>query len=196
MKTFIEKLKKIQSELNAPKDAFNTFGKYYYRSAESILKAIKPLLAETGLVLTVSDDIIAVSDRIYVKATAKITDGEHTVETSALAREPLIKKGMDDSQITGAASSYARKYALCGLLAIDDNKDVDALPPEDKRSQSKPLDLKAYQEAVEQAETFDDLKKYFAAAYKKASEEQKAKVKYIYENRKADFQNNQQEQEQ
>lgn len=196
MKTFIEKLKKIQSELNAPKDAFNTFGKYYYRSAESILKAIKPLLAETGLVLTVSDDIIAVSDRIYVKATAKITDGEHTVETSALAREPLIKKGMDDSQITGAASSYARKYALCGLLAIDDNKDADALPTEDKRSQSKPLDLKAYQEAVEQAETFDDLKKYFAAAYKKASEEQKAKVKDIYENRKADFQNNQQEQEQ
>nr|DAS53195.1 MAG TPA: ERF superfamily protein [Caudoviricetes sp.] len=196
MKTFIEKLKKIQSELNAPKDAFNTFGKYYYRSAESILKAIKPLLAETGLVLTVSDDIIAVSDRIYVKATAKITDGEHTVETSALAREPLNKKGMDDSQITGAASSYARKYALCGLLAIEDNKDVDALPPEDNNHQRKPLDLKAYQKAVEQAETFDDLKKYFAAAYKKASEEQKAKVKDIYENRKADFQNNQQEQEQ
>lgn len=187
MKTFIEKLKKIQSELNAPKDAFNTFGKYYYRSAESILKAIKPLLAETGLVLTVSDDIIAVSDRIYVKATAKITDGEHTVETSALAREPLNKKGMDDSQITGAASSYARKYALCGLLAIEDNKDVDALPPEDNNHQRKPLDLKAYQKAVEQAETFDDLKKYFAAAYKKASEEQKAKVKDIYENRKADF---------
>nr|DAK49041.1 MAG TPA: ERF superfamily protein [Caudoviricetes sp.] len=194
MKTFIEKLKKIQSELNAPKDAFNTFGKYYYRSAESILKAIKPLLAETGLVLTVSDDIIAVSDRIYVKATAKITDGEHTVETSALAREPLIKKGMDDSQITGAASSYARKYALCGLLAIEDNKDVDALPPEDKRVQREPLNLKDYQKAVEQAETFDDLKKYFAAAYKKASEEQRAKVKDIYENRKADFQNNQQEQ--
>ena len=195
MKTFIEKLKKIQSELNAPKDAFNTFGKYYYRSAESILKAIKPLLAETGLVLTVSDDIIAVSDRIYVKATAKITDGEHTVETSALAREPLIKKGMDDSQITGAASSYARKYALCGLLAIEDNKDVDALPPEDNNHQRKPLDLKAYQKAVEQAKTFDDLKKYFAAAYKKASEEQKAKVKDIYENRKDDFQNNQQEQD-
>lgn len=196
MKTFIEKLKKIQSELNAPKDAFNTFGKYYYRSAESILKAIKPLLAETGLVLTITDDIIAVSDRIYVKATAKITDGEHTVETSALAREPLNKKGMDDSQITGAASSYARKYALCGLLAIEDNKDVDALPPEDNNHQRKPLDLKAYQKAVEQAETFDELKKYFAAAYKKASEEQKAKVKDIYENRKADFQNNQQEQEQ
>ena len=196
MKTFIEKLKKIQSELNAPKDAFNTFGKYYYRSAESILKAIKPLLAETGLVLTVSDDIIAVSDRIYVKATAKITDGEHTVETSALAREPLNKKGMDDSQITGAASSYARKYALCGLLAIEDNKDVDALPPEDNNHQRKTLDLKAYQKAIEQAKTFDELKKYFAAAYKKASEEQKAKVKDIYENRKADFQNNQQEQEQ
>lgn len=195
MKTFIEKLKKIQSELNAPKDAFNTFGKYYYRSAESILKAIKPLLAETGLVLTVSDDIISVSDRIYVKATAKITDGEHTVETSALAREPLNKKGMDDSQITGAASSYARKYALCGLLAIEDNKDVDALPPEDNNYQRKPLDLKAYQKAIEQVETFDDLKKYFAAAYKKASEEQKAKVKDIYENRKADFQNNQQEQD-
>ena len=121
-----EKLNRVQTNLNAPKDAFNSFAKYNYRSAESILQAVKPLLKETGLVLMVSDSIEAVGDRIYIKATAKISDGTNSLETTAYAREPESKKGSDESQITGAASSYARKYALCGLFAIDDNKDADA----------------------------------------------------------------------
>ena len=115
----------IQSELKAPKSLYNSFGKYNYRSAETILEAVKPLLAQYGAQLTLSDEIIAVNERIYVKATASITDGTETVETTAYAREPDEKKGMDSSQITGTASSYARKYALNGLFLIDDTKDAD-----------------------------------------------------------------------
>lgn len=124
MKTLIEKIAVIQRTLKAPKNQVNKFGGYNYRSCEDILEAVKPLL--NGLVLTVSDEIVAVADRVYVKATAKITDGVNTLENSAFAREALTKKGMDESQITGAASSYARKYALNGLLCIDDTKDADA----------------------------------------------------------------------
>ena len=116
----------IQSELKAPKSLYNSFGKYNYRSAETILEAVKPLLAQYGAQLTLSDEIIAVNERIYVKATASITDGTETVETTAYAREPDDKKGMDGSQITGTASSYARKYALNGLFLIDDTKDADS----------------------------------------------------------------------
>lgn len=118
-------LLKIQSELKAPKSLYNSFGKYSYRSAETILEAVKPLLAQYGAQLTLSDEIIAVNDRVYVKATASITDGTETVEVTAFAREPDEKKGMDGSQITGTASSYARKYALNGLFLIDDTKDAD-----------------------------------------------------------------------
>lgn len=118
-------LQKIQTELKAPKSLYNSFGKYNYRSAETILEAVKPLLAQYGAQLTLSDEIIAVNDRIYVKATASITDGTETVEVTAFAREPDEKKGMDSSQITGTASSYARKYALNGLFLIDDTKDAD-----------------------------------------------------------------------
>lgn len=118
-------LQKIQEELKAPKSLYNSFGKYSYRSAETILEAVKPLLAQYGAQLTLSDEIIAVNERIYVKATASITDGTETVETTAYAREPDEKKGMDGSQITGTASSYARKYALNGLFLIDDTKDAD-----------------------------------------------------------------------
>lgn len=121
----MQALLKIQSELKAPKSLYNSFGKYNYRSAETILEAVKPLLAQYGAQLTLSDEIIAVNDRIYVKATASITDGTETVETTAYAREPDEKKGMDSSQITGTASSYARKYALNGLFLIDDTKDAD-----------------------------------------------------------------------
>jgi hypothetical protein len=124
MKTLIEKIAVIQQNLKAPKNQVNKFGGYNYRSCEDILEAVKPLL--NGLVLTVSDEIVAVADRVYVKATAKITDGVNTLENSAFAREAISKKGMDESQITGAASSYARKYALNGLLCIDDTKDADA----------------------------------------------------------------------
>ncbi|MFC2292634.1 MAG: ERF family protein [Kingella oralis] len=106
----------IQSQLNAPKDAFNPFGKYKYRSAESILAAAKPLLQEHSLTLTLNDSVIAVGERIYIKATATLSDGTNTITAEAYAREPESKKGADESQITGAASSYARKYALCGLF--------------------------------------------------------------------------------
>lgn len=124
MKALTERLAEIQRTLNAPKNQHNKFGGYNYRSCEDILQAVKPLLA--GLVLTVNDEMQAVGDRVYVKATATITDGEHSVSTTAYAREALTKKGMDEAQITGSASSYARKYALNGLLLIDDNKDADS----------------------------------------------------------------------
>lgn len=121
----MDALKKIQTELKAPKGQYNSFGKYHYRSAESILEAVKPLLAKYNAELTLSDDIIEVGGRIYVKAIATIADGTSTVTATAFAREPEDKKGMDSSQITGTASSYARKYALNGLFLIDDTKDAD-----------------------------------------------------------------------
>lgn len=116
----------IQSELKAPKGNFNSFGKYKYRSCEDIVEAVKPILAKHEAHLILSDDVVMVGDRIYVKATASIVKGGEVVGTSvAFAREAETKKGMDESQITGTASSYARKYALNGLLAIDDTKDAD-----------------------------------------------------------------------
>lgn len=120
---FYEKVSKLIQDIKAPKGQFNAFGKYKYRSCEDILEAVKPHL--NGLILTVSDDIYFVEGRFYIKATAKISDGEHSVETNAYAREDLSKKGMDAAQVTGSASSYARKYALNGLLCIDDSKDAD-----------------------------------------------------------------------
>ena len=122
----INGLTQIQAELKAPKSNFNNFGKYAYRSAEDILTAVKPLLVKHDCQLTISDDIIEVGDRIYVKAIATLTDEEgNAVTVSAYAREPLDKKGMDSAQVTGCASSYARKYALNGLFLIDDTKDAE-----------------------------------------------------------------------
>lgn len=120
-----EKLLAIQTKLKAPKGQYNSFGNFNYRSAEDILEAVKPLNAEQGLLLTITDEIKEVGGRIYVVATATVSDGTDELKVSALAREPENKKGMDESQITGATSSYARKYALNGLYAIDDNKDAD-----------------------------------------------------------------------
>lgn len=122
----IEKLINVQAALKAPKGQRNNFGNYNYRSCEDILEAVKPLLAKQGLALTISDEITAVGERIYVKATATLFDGKETMTVSAYAREEESKKGMDASQVTGAASSYARKYALNGLFCIDDTKDADA----------------------------------------------------------------------
>lgn len=123
----MKELVEIQHSLKAPKNQYNSFGKYKYRNAEDILEAVKPLLHEQGCSLTISDDIVAVGDRIYVKATATIInkDGLHHVVT-AFAREEDTKKGMDSAQVTGATSSYARKYALNGLFCIDDTKDSDS----------------------------------------------------------------------
>lgn len=126
-KDFMEKVLAVQTELKAPKDKFNKFGNYAYRSCEGILEALKPLLAKHKLLLTVSDELVCIGDRFYVKATATLHDTELDFELSntAFAREEETKKGMDGSQITGTASSYARKYALNGLFCIDDNKDAD-----------------------------------------------------------------------
>lgn len=132
---FIEKIVAIQSELKAPKGQYNSLGKYNYRSCEDILEGVKPLLAKHGLVLTIQDYIELIGDRYYVKAIATITDGKGSISTSAYARESLDKKGMDASQVTGATSSYARKYALNGLLCIDDTKDADTMDNSKKSTQ-------------------------------------------------------------
>lgn len=122
----MKELLDIQSELKAPKGQYNSFGKYKYRSAEDILEAVKPICVKHGCELTLSDEIVYVGDRYYIKATAKLErEGSSPVTVTAYAREAETKKGMDESQITGTASSYARKYALNGLFCIDDTKDAD-----------------------------------------------------------------------
>ena len=122
----------VQQNLIANKNQMNKFGGYKYRSLEDILHAVKPLLAKTGAIVVLQDEMVLIGDRYYIKATASFCIGETLISTSAFAREPLDKKGMGASQITGAASSYARKYAVNGLFAIDDTKDADSLPPDDK----------------------------------------------------------------
>jgi len=125
-----QKLQGIQSSLKAPKGQTNKFGGYRYRSAEDILTSVKPLLAEWACTLVITDEMVEVGGRVYVKSTAVIASTEDSSDSSihvnAYAREAETKKGMDDAQITGSASSYARKYALNGLFAIDDTKDPDA----------------------------------------------------------------------
>lgn len=134
-KELIKKLAIIQYELKAPKNQYNSFGKYNYRSCEDILEGLKNCLKD--LVLTIKDDIEMVGDRIYIKATATLTDGENSITNTAFARESSTKKGMDDSQITGCASSYARKYALNGLFLIDDTKDADSMDNNQEQSQQQ-----------------------------------------------------------
>jgi len=123
----MKELLKIQSELKAGKSQRNTFANFNFRSCEDILEAVKPLLLKEKVWLTLSDEIVQVGDRYYVQATATLSNGTNSISVSAYAREPLDKKGSDSSQITGAASSYARKYALNGLFAIDDAKDADTM---------------------------------------------------------------------
>lgn len=123
----MKELALIQSKLKAPKGQYNSFGKYKYRSCEDILESVKPLLQESECTLTITDDVVAIGNRIYIKATATLKNsGGETETTTAFAREEESKKGMDGSQVTGTASSYARKYALNGLFCIDDNKDSDS----------------------------------------------------------------------
>ena len=126
-KTLVEKLLNIQQELKAPKNQKNTFGGYNYRSCEDILEAVKPLLKKENLIMNITDELVYIGERYYIKATATITDIESGNQfiNQAYAREEETKKGMDGSQITGTASSYARKYALNGLFLIDDQKDAD-----------------------------------------------------------------------
>lgn len=151
-RTFLERVSLLITELKAPKSQRNNFGKYNYRSAEDILEAVKPLAYKYGLVAKLSDEPVMIGDWHYIKATASIKDvktGEEEVAT-AYAREPLAKKGMDESQITGTASSYARKYAMNGLYQIDDTKDADTDEYTEQVKQATPKPItKSQQEALQ-----------------------------------------------
>ena len=131
----------IQTELKAPKGQYNSFGKYKYRSCEDILEGLKPLLKEHGASVIISDEMVLIGDRYYIKATAKLMDQDGEISTNGYAREEESKKGQDASQTTGSASSYARKYALNGLFAIDDTKDSDATNDHEK-GDKQPTDPK------------------------------------------------------
>ena len=137
MKKIYGELARIQQELKAPKNLYNSFGNYKYRNAEGILEAVKPLL--NGLALLVNDEPVVIGERYYIKAIVTLTDGEESVTAAAYAREDEFKKGMDGCQITGSCSSYARKYALNALLAIDDSNDSDddSLSPKNPKNEDK-----------------------------------------------------------
>ena len=166
----ITKLIEVQKLLKAPKNQYNSFGEYYYRSCEDILEAVKPLLAERGLLMTITDSVELIGDRYYIKATVKVTDGTQTYEVSAYARESLERKKTDDSQLTGAASTYARKYALNGMYCIDDAKDADGLPNEPKVETKQFNANKAYYELKAKAEhggiTVNELTAYLKQTFK------------------------------
>lgn len=163
-----QSLNYIQSNLKAPKGQFNSFGKYHYRSCEDILEGVKPHLKETNTCLVISDDIVTIGDHNYIKATATLygADGG-AVANSAFAKEPLDKKGMDPSQITGATSSYARKYALNGLFCIDDTKDADTdaytanttKTKTQTKAPAKPVETKTMQEKRMREEYVNTIKK-------------------------------------
>lgn len=122
----------IQAEVQAPKNKFNSFGKYAYRSAENIIEAVKPIINPKGYYLILSDEMVIIGERYYIKATATISNGEQSYSATSYAREPEEKKGMDSAQVSGTTGSYSRKYALNGLFALDDNKDSDATSTETK----------------------------------------------------------------
>lgn len=204
MSDFYKNLIKVQATLNAPKNQRNSFGNYNYRSCEDIMGAVKPLLAEHGLVQFVSDEIEQVGDRFYVKATVTVTDGTKSHSVSAYARESLSKKGMDDAQVTGSTSSYARKYALNGMYNIDDTKDADT---NEYREQAK---QKANEQVKQQATGFspdaclsefttkassadeEKLKSLFGKCWKDLAKykDQQSKAKEIYDIRLAELKGN------
>lgn len=195
-KEFYVRLAEIQRTLNAPKGQYNSFGKYHYRSCEDILEGVKPLL--NGLFLSISDEIVLIGDRYYVKATATITDGETTHSASAMAREAVDKKGMDDAQITGATSSYARKYCLNGLFGIDDSKDADTDEHKNQQNNAKQQPqkppptpeavLKAFTEAAHLKATIPELKTAFAKAWQMLDgKPEQAKAQEVYEIRKTEL---------
>lgn len=162
-KTIYEKLANIQKAIKVEKDQWNDFGKFKYRNAETILKNLKPLLEENKATILMTDEIVEVGGFNYMKATVALLDleSDNTVNTTAFAKEPLEKKGMDASQITGASSSYARKYALCGLLAIDDGNDNDKFDNSDAKATPKnaghKIDFKSVREKIKKCSTVDEL---------------------------------------
>lgn len=183
MKAIIQKLGIIQSELKAPKNNTNSFGEYKYRSAEDILEALKPLLKQTETTLTISDEVLVcgnqpvkmsetetvIVDRVYIKATATLSDGVDSISTVGLAREVDDKKKMDYAQITGATSSYARKYALNGLFCIDDTKDADATNTGNREQDGLPLPITQVQQdqiiMLGQGKNIDTLRNHIKETY-------------------------------
>lgn len=167
----MKSLAEIQSLIKAPKGQFNSFGKYKYRSAEDIMECVKPVINPLGYWLTVSDEVVLIGTRFYVKATAVLTNGTNTYQSSAFAREEEQKKGMDGSQITGSSSSYARKYALSGLFCLDDTKDADSTNTGEDHSEfilelkncnTMPELIKLYNQNKEVVEGNATIKKLFA----------------------------------
>ena len=171
--TIHEDLARIQKELRAPKSQYNKFRKYNYRNCEDILMGLKECL--NGCTVTLEDDVIMVGDRIYIKATATLHNGTESISTTSMARESESKKGMDDSMVTGTASSYARKYALNGLFAIDDNKDADM--------------IESVEEKLESIDTVKGLTEFF----KTLAPEQQGKVTKKFASRKKEIQQEEKE---
>ncbi|HSH36024.1 ERF family protein [Schnuerera sp.] len=178
-----EKLMNIQAELKAPKNQYNDFGKYHYRSCEDILEGLKPVLAKHKTAVTISDEIVLIGDRYYVKATATLIDIEKgdKVEVSAYAREDETKKGMDLSQLTGSTSSYARKYALNGLFAIDDTKDSDATNEHDTEQVSRPKVDKGKQPIIDNSLASDKQLNYIYKLAKQKNYSPESMAGYIKE---------------
>jgi len=177
--TISEKLAAIQAELKAPKNQRNSFGGYNYRSCEDILEAVKPLLAKYEATIVLSDEMVQIGERYYIKATATFASAKNddtpAISNTAYAREAETKKGMDEAQITGTASSYSRKYALNGLLLIDDAKDADTdeyakttranandSAADDKPKYKNGLDIKAVKSELQELNAADDVRKYYA----------------------------------
>jgi hypothetical protein len=151
-------LAEIQAKVKAPKGQFNSFGKYAYRSAEDILESVKQVVNPLGFSISLSDTIVMIGDRFYVQATATLTNGKETYTATAFAREEESKKGMDGSQVTGASSSYSRKYALNGLFALDDTKDSDATNTHGKE-ETKPMsmNMQSWTDGLNACKTIDQL---------------------------------------
>lgn len=183
MANVYEKLMNIQNELKAPKSQYNEFGKYHYRSCEDILESLKPVLAKHKAAVTITDEIVLIGDRYYVKATAALIDIEKgdKVEVSAYAREDEQKKGMDLSQLTGSTSSYARKYALNGLFAIDDTKDSDATNKHDTEQIDKPKGDKGKQAMVDNSLASDKQLNYIYKLAKQKNYSPESMASYIKE---------------
>jgi len=192
-------LAEIQAKLKAPKGQFNSFGKYHYRSAEDILEAVKKVVNPMGFAITLTDDLIFAEGRWYIKSVAELTNGKQTFSSIGLAREEETKKGMDGSQITGAASSYARKYALNGLFAIDDTKDSDATNDHGKSQELKVSQAKGAIPApskfdIEFKELISDVKSVIAIGelkgiWEKLTDEAKAnkEIQQLFNHRKAEL---------
>ena len=171
----------VQSKLKAPKNQYNSFGKYSYRSCEDILEGLKPLLNEVEAIITLNDEVVNIGERFYIKAIATFIDiatGEK-VEVSALAREDETKKGMDLAQVTGSVSSYARKYALNGLFAIDDTKDSDSTNKHDKDKSSNVTNLNTENKWTNAKLTDSQIKRLYAIAYKKGIAADKVKEQVL-----------------